>query len=74
MEGAPCLAIVLAGMLGLQLLVKSLGDKLRELLLEHGNLGAVELVVQKWESQLDESSLEGGWHNEITLKAKNWTA
>ena len=50
-----------------------LGNKLRQLFLEHGNFGDVEAEIKK--STLNEAMkrLQGGWHNEVSLQKEGWT-
>ena len=55
------------------LIAHNLGEKFRAMLLEHGSIEALEVELEKWQSEEDIDELQGGRHNSITLQAKNWT-
>lgn len=44
------------------------GETVRELFLKHGNFAAVEMEVAKMSKQSASNTLEGGWHNEVSLR------
>jgi len=46
----------------------ALGETIRELFLKHGNFAGLEMEVAKISRQTSSNKLEGGWHNEISLK------
>ena len=45
-----------------------LGDAIRELFLKHGNFQGLEMEVAKISRQSSSNKLEGGWHNEVSLR------
>lgn len=49
------------------------GEKLRELLLKHGDFKTVEVEVEKISTQTAKNGVEGGWENKISLTKKGWT-
>ena len=49
------------------------GEKLRDLLLKHGDFNEVEVELEKSNSQSSTNDVEGGWENEVTLSKLGWT-
>ena len=47
---------------------RALGETIRELFLKHGTFEGMEMEVAKISRQTSSNKLEGGWHNEISLK------
>ena len=51
-----------------------LGAKLREMLIQHGNFGAVECEIVRYQKTLMDNSKQGGWVTKHYLtKEKHWT-
>lgn len=44
------------------------GETVRELFLKHGNFEQVEVEIAKLSKQTTSNKLEGGWHNEVSLR------
>lgn len=53
--------------------VLTLGEKIRELLLQHGDFRAVEVALTKRSEQLAQNDTKGGWYSEVMLTQKGWT-
>ena len=52
-----------------------LGAKLREMLIQHGNFGAVECEIVRYQKTLLDNSKQGGWVTKHYLtKEKHWTS
>ena len=49
------------------------GEKLRELLAQHGDFKTVEVELEKISTQTALNELGGAWENEISLAAQGWT-
>ena len=58
----------------LNIMSLGLGAKLREMLIQHGNFGAVECEIVRYQKTLMDNSKQGGWVTKHYLtKEKHWT-
>ena len=51
----------------------TLGEKIRELLLQHGDFRAVEVELTKSSEQLAENDTKGGWYTVIRMAKEGFT-
>lgn len=51
----------------------TLGEKIRDMLLQHGDFKAVELELEKSSEQLAQNDTKGGWYSAIALGKKGYT-
>lgn len=49
------------------------GPKLAQALRDQGTFAAVEATVRQIYRQQEQSKIEGGWHNSVTLSQLGWT-
>ena len=49
------------------------GEKLREMLLQHGSFRAVEVELEKRSTQTSQSDKKGGWETELSMAAMGYT-
>lgn len=58
----------------LNIMSLGLGAKLREMPIQHGNFGAVECEIVRYQKTLMDNSKQGGWVTKHYLtKEKHWT-
>ena len=55
------------------LILPNSGEKLRDMLLQHGNFSQVEIELTKISTQTQINDEEGAWENEVSLAQEGWT-
>ena len=43
------------------------------MLLKHGSFSDVEVELQRYKNDEEQTALEGGWHTVVSLQSENWT-